>query len=172
MFYACVCVGVFMSVSDSALTFFSPQNSICFSATRSADADFNGKNCDAVNIILLLLLLLLLVNDILPFVKKRQRTPLTSLPPFVSSCFLTLSRGFNLICIISLSFYFYFSLLMYIVFSLLHPVDIIMKSDFCVFLFTPSLNLTSGLSFYHFPTQLVLFFFNVCYLRTLLIEYC
>lgn len=48
----CVCVCVFMSVSDSALTFFSPRNSIFnFAATRSADADFNGKNCDAVNIV-------------------------------------------------------------------------------------------------------------------------
>lgn len=67
IFYACgcthVCVGVFMSVSHSALTFFSPRklNLLFGAATRSADADFNGKNCDAVNIVLLLLLLLLLL---------------------------------------------------------------------------------------------------------------
>lgn len=69
----CVCVivggvGVFMSVSYSALTFFSPRklNLLFGAATRSADADFNGKNCDAVNIVLLLLLmlpLLLLVGE-------------------------------------------------------------------------------------------------------------
>lgn len=65
--YACVCliiggVVVFMSVSHSALTFFSPRklNLLFGAATRSADADFNSKNCDAVNIVLLLLLLLLL----------------------------------------------------------------------------------------------------------------
>lgn len=65
--WVCVCVivggvVVFMSVSHSALTFFSPRklNLLFGAATRSADADFNSKNCDAVNIVLLLLLLLLL----------------------------------------------------------------------------------------------------------------
>lgn len=58
----CVCGCLFMSVSDSALTFFSPRNSIFnFAATRSADADFNGKNCDAVNIVLLLLFFIVVV---------------------------------------------------------------------------------------------------------------
>lgn len=71
----CVCVnvdgvGVFMSVSHSALTFFSPRklNLLFAAATRSADADFNGKNCDAVNIVLLLLLLLLLLPLLLMLV--------------------------------------------------------------------------------------------------------
>lgn len=162
IFYACQCmrgcvyvivggVVVFMSVSHSALTFFSPRklNLLFGAATRSADADFNSKNCDAVNIVLLLLLLLLLPLLLLVgewyFTvcqkKERQRTPLTPLPPLLSfSCFLTLTRGFNLICcyFISLSFYFYFNVFI----NAQHAVILI--SD-CIFTFTPCVNIIMNL---------------------------